>query len=91
MRHFPLSAAIRHLRHLDARLPSYGRKQRARLQTFVSGKARLKIAMRIPHISVLLLTTVYLSCDYVIKFLRLRLNGDPRANKRRFASLIEST
>ena len=45
---------MRHLRHLDARLPSYGREQRARLQTFVSGKVRLKIAMRIPHISVLL-------------------------------------
>ena len=39
----------------------------------------------------IIITTVYLSCDYVIKFLRLRLNGDPRANKRRFASLIEST
>ena len=39
----------------------------------------------------IIITTVYLSCDYVIKFLRLRGNGDPRANKRRFASLIEST
>ena len=39
----------------------------------------------------IIITTVYLSCDYVIKFLRLRLNGDARANKRRFASLIEST
>ena len=39
----------------------------------------------------IIITTVYLSCDYVIKLLRLRLNGDPRANKRRFASLIEST
>ena len=39
----------------------------------------------------IIITTVYLSCDYVIKFLRLRRNGDPRANKRRFASLIEST
>ena len=38
----------------------------------------------------IIITTVYLSCDYVITFLRLRL-GDPRANKRRFASLIEST
>ena len=90
MRHFPLSAAKRHLRHLDATLPGYGREQRARLQTFVSGKARLKIAMRIPHIFRIIITTVYLSCDYVIKFLRLRRNGDPRANKRRFASLIES-
>ena len=39
----------------------------------------------------IIIITVYLSCDYVIKFLRLRRNGDPRANKRRFASLIEST
>ena len=70
MHHFPLSAAIRHLRHLDAWLPSYGREQQARLQTFVSGKARLKIAMKIPHIFRIIITTVYLSCDYVIKFLR---------------------
>ena len=39
----------------------------------------------------IIITAVYLSCDYVIKFFRLRRNGDPRANKRRFASLIEST
>ena len=32
-----------------------------------------------------------LVCDYIIKFLRLQRNGDPRANKRHFASLIEST
>ena len=60
MRHFPLSAAIRHLRHLEARLPSYGSEQRARLQTFVSGKARLKIAMRIPHIFRI---TLHVTCN----------------------------
>ena len=51
---FSAECGKRHLRHLDAWLPSYGCEQRTRLQTFVSGKARLKIAMRVPHISVLL-------------------------------------